>query len=115
MQMLFAIVGGVILAAALVATFFYYFLPSTSQPAVPARMDLLGAVNRDPLAAFGVGSAALAFLLWAWRGCKNYYSAAGSTSADAGCYETGWFSTERLPAAAAFLALSFILLLLRRR
>ena len=69
----------------------------------------------DPLAVLGVGSAVLAFLLWAWRGCKNYHSAAGSTSADAGCYETGWFSTERLPAVAAFLALSFILLLLRRR
>jgi hypothetical protein len=26
-----------------------------------------------------------------------------------------WFSNERLPAVAAFLALSFILLLLRRR
>ena len=59
--------------------------------------------ERDPLAVLGVGSAALAFLLWAW---PEYYFY-GSLQ--------GFFSTARLPAVAAFLALSFILLLLRRR
>ncbi len=69
----------------------------------PALSLLKQAWNRDRLAVLGVGSAALAFLLWAWPyewGLFYFYAA---------------FSTERLPAAAAFLALSFILLLLRRR
>ena len=62
----------------------------------------------DWLAVLGVGSAALAFLLWAWPECWL----------SPGCDRTTehWFSSaERLPAVAAFLALSFILLLLRRR
>jgi hypothetical protein len=57
--------------------------------------------ERDPLAVLGVGSAVVAFLLWAW---PEYYSY-GSLQ--------GFFSTDRLPAFAAFLVLSFILLLLR--
>ncbi len=63
-------------------------------------------VARDRLGVWGVGAAAIALLLWAWPGCVsgNGY----------GCIEE-WFSFERLPAVAAFLALSFILLLLRRR
>lgn len=71
--------------------------------ASPLFSFLAQAWARDPLAVAGVGSAVLAFLLWAWP------------------YEFGlfygylFFSTERLPAVAAFLALSFILLLLRRR
>ena len=112
MEMLFAIVGGVILAAALVATFFYYCLPSTSQPAVPARMDLLGAVNRDPLAAFGVGSAVIAFLVWAAP--APVFCVGTSVYSRFQCGQE-YFSLDRLPAVAAFLALSLILLLLRRR
>jgi hypothetical protein len=53
----------------------------------------------DWLAVFGVGSAMVAFLMWAIP--ANYYS--------------GLFSDERQTAVAVFLALSFILLLLRRR
>jgi hypothetical protein len=62
-------------------------------------------VQRDPLAALGIGSAAVAFLLWAIPG--------------ADCFGSGyscnieWFSPERLPAVAAFLALSVILLIVR--
>ena len=60
----------------------------------------------DLLAVLGVGSAVVAFLLWAlpreWRTFWEYQP-------------WPWFSDERLPAAGAFLALSFILLLLRRR
>jgi len=62
----------------------------------------------DRLAVLGVGSAVVAFLLWAWPGCWL----------SSGCERTTehWFSSaERLPAVAAFVALSFILLLLRRR
>ena len=71
--------------------------------ASPMFSFLAQAWARDRLAVAGVGSAVVAFLLWAWP------------------YEFGlfygylFFSTERLPAVAAFLALSFILLLLRRR
>ena len=72
-------------------------------PALYLFKKLKQAWARDRLAVAGVGSAVVAFLLWAWP------------------YEFGlfygylFFSTERLPAVAAFLALSFILLLLRRR
>jgi hypothetical protein len=58
---------------------------------------------RDRLAALGVGSAVVAFLLWAWPSVFFPF------------YFSGFFSMERLPAVAAFLAVSFILLLLRRR
>jgi hypothetical protein len=57
----------------------------------------------DDLAVFGVGAAVVAFLLWAWPQQWGYF------------YLNGIFEAERLPAVAAFLALSFILLLLRRR
>jgi hypothetical protein len=57
----------------------------------------------DWLAVLGVGSAVIAFLLWAWPQQWGYF------------YFNGIFEAERLPFAAAFLALSFILLLLRRR
>jgi hypothetical protein len=70
-------------------------------------------VVSDPLAFLGVGSATLAFLLWAvparvcwWGGSQNYPQPF--------CGQE-FFSLDRLPFAAAFLALSFILLLLRRR
>jgi hypothetical protein len=62
----------------------------------------------DLLAVLGVGSAVVAFLLWAWPGCSLY-------NALLMCSHEAWFSLARLPAVAAFLALSFILLLLRRR
>jgi hypothetical protein len=65
--------------------------------------------KRDRLAVAGVASAFVAFLLWAIP-ARN--SDGGANIID----EEGWaFSDERLPAVAAFLALSFILLLLRRR
>jgi hypothetical protein len=68
--------------------------------------------KRDPLAVLGVGSAVVAFLLWAVPTpvfCVG--TAAGSR------WQCGqeYFSEDRLPFAAAFIALSFILLLLRRR
>lgn len=62
----------------------------------------------DWLALLGVGSGVVAFLLWAWPECW--------LSARCERFTEHWFSSaERLPAVAAFLALSFILLLLRRR
>ncbi len=62
----------------------------------------------DLLAVLGVGSAVVAFLLWAWPECW--------WSSGCGRWTENWFSSaERLPAVAAFIALSFILLLLRRR
>ncbi len=68
---------------------------------------------RDPLAALGVGSAAVAFVLWAW---PSPWPSPWALEWWHGFFYFGpWFPTERLPAAAAFLALSFILLLLRRR
>jgi hypothetical protein len=70
----------------------------------PWRFDKLNSAwAQDRLAILGVGSAAIAFLLWAVPDCPypNFCS--------------DWFPDERLPAVAAFLALSFILLLLRRR
>lgn len=65
---------------------------------------LAQAWKRDPLAVVGVGSAALAFLLWAWP-----------AQATGRCCRTELFTESRLPSVASFLALSFILLLLRRR
>ena len=73
------------------------------------RDPLRSKVKRDPLAALGIGSGALAFLLWAIPG-EDCFSDSPYTSCP-----SEWFSPERLPAVAAFLALSFILLLLRRR
>ena len=66
-------------------------------------------VQRDPLAVLGVGSAVVAFLFWAIPGtyCSDSQNSFSCSSL--------WFSSERLPASAAFVALSFILLLLRRR
>jgi hypothetical protein len=65
--------------------------------------------KRDRLAVLGVGSAVVAFLLWAIPAQNRN---GGSNIID----EQAWaFSDARLEAVAAFLALSFILLLLRRR
>jgi len=55
--------------------------------------------GRDRLGVLGVGSAVVAFALWAFP-YGSYLQ---------------MFSMARLPAVAAFLALAFILLLLRRR
>ena len=60
-------------------------------------------LERDPLAFFGVGSAVVAFLLWAWP--TDFWLG----------IPIGAFTSTRLPAVAAFLVLCFILLLLRRR
>jgi hypothetical protein len=57
----------------------------------------------DDYAVLGAGSAVVAFLLWAWPEQWGYF------------YLDGIFEAERLPAVAAFIVLSFILLLLRRR
>ena len=65
--------------------------------------------QRDPLAALGVGSAAVAFLLWAlpvYCGTKFSFPV---------FYCEDFFSTERLTAIVALFALSVVLLLLRRR
>jgi hypothetical protein len=60
--------------------------------------------GRDRLGVLGVGSAVIAFVLWAFPYGSFTY----------GSY-LQMFSMTRLPAIAAFLALAFILLLLRRR
>ena len=63
----------------------------------------------DRLAVLGVGSAVVAFLLWAFPvWC-------GSIAALPEPYCQDFFSTERLPFVAAFFALAVISLLLRRR
>jgi hypothetical protein len=65
--------------------------------------------KRDRLGVLGVSSAVVAFALWAF---PFDYCGAGSGI----CTATQvFFTTERLPAIAALLALSFVLLLLRRR
>lgn len=66
--------------------------------------------KRDPLAVLGVGSAVVAFLLWAVPASVCWQSDTGSRL----CLQED-FSDVRLPAVAAFLVVSFILLLLRRR
>jgi hypothetical protein len=61
----------------------------------------------DWLAVLGVGSAVVAFLMWAIP--ANCYRDFG------GWYCSDLFSDERQTAVAVFLAFSFIVLLLRRR
>lgn len=63
--------------------------------------------NRDPLAVLGVGSAVVAFLMWAVPACL--VGALGCLT------EPEFFSYDRLPAVVGFYALAVILLLLRRR
>ncbi len=81
--------------------------------------------KRDPLGVLGVGSAVLAFALWAfpkWE-CDSveYIYNAGQPGWHPGqvrCTAQRFFdafSDERLPIAGAFLALAVIMLLLRRR
>jgi hypothetical protein len=62
----------------------------------------------DWLAVFGVGTAVVAFLLWAW-------SSPWPSRYNGFFWFEQWFTTDRLPAVAAFLVASFVLLLLRRR
>lgn len=63
-------------------------------------------LQRDPLAVIGIGAAVVAFLLWAMPYCGLFL----------GTYFCERpLTPERLPAAASFLALAVILLLLRRR
>ena len=89
--------------------------------------------KRDQLGVLGVGSAILAFVLWAFpvRGFVNYNlvqtQVLPSFIQSHGYFEdiSGlemfedvrlfWFTSERQEAAGAFLALTVILLLLRRR
>ena len=66
----------------------------------------------DWLAVFGVGAAVVAFLLWA---APTAVFCIGWTANQRWQCGQEYFSSDRLPFAAAFLALSFILLLLRRR
>ena len=65
--------------------------------------------KRDPLAVLGVGSAAVAFLLWAIPVPRCFQPGNVATCSS---YER-FFSPERLPAVAAFLVLSIILLIAR--
>ncbi len=108
------------LASALVSEFSPRFFPRLLEPVArrlePVARRLLrwvssrfAFVQRDPLAVLGVGSAVVAFLFWAIPGtyCSDSQNSFSCSSL--------WFSSERLPASAAFVALSFILLLLRRR
>ena len=62
----------------------------------------------DGFSVLGIVSAVAALLLWATPSYCNYYF-----PLDISCDR--FFEAERLPAVAAFLALAFILLLLRRR
>jgi hypothetical protein len=68
-----------------------------------AELRLRDHFHRDRLAVLGVGSAVVAFLLWAWPASFGLF------------YVNYFFPPERLPAVAAFFALAVISLLLRRR
>jgi hypothetical protein len=85
--------------------------------------------KRDQLGVLGVGAAVGAFVLWAfpkkciygifpcvefdfWEDLPTYSSFYSEESPNFSWY---WFTDVRLPAIAAVLALSFVLLLLRRR
>lgn len=84
--------------------------PTPLSPLSDAPDDYMNYGRRpvsDPLAGLGVGSAVVAFLLWAWP--VNCFRSAGWLNC------SDFFSDERLLAVVAFLVLSFILLLLRRR
>ena len=76
-------------------------------PVLAAKRPIVFQLRRvtDWFAVLGVGSAVVAFLLWAWP--ESYEPGNFSRSL--------FFEAERLPAVAVFLALSLILLLLRRR
>ena len=65
--------------------------------------------ERDPLAVLGVGSAVVAFLLWALPAPVFCVSSQNQR------FQCGQevFSLDRLPFTAAFLSLSFILLIAR--
>ena len=80
------------------------FRESWDLPKPPAFSRFESRPATDWLAVFGVGAAVIAFLLWAWP--------AQNTER---CCRPELFTDSRLPAVAAFLAVSFILLLLRRR
>jgi hypothetical protein len=82
--------------------------------------------KRDRFGVLGVGSAIVAFVLWAFPVRYLVISTAGNTTvieqpfwqslpSSAPMTSVRWFTDDRLPAIGAFLALSFILLLLRRR
>ena len=64
------------------------------------------AQERDPLAVLGIGSAAGAFLLWAWPACDG----ANYCALD----QQQWFSPFRYGEIAALLLLSLIFVLLRK-
>jgi hypothetical protein len=77
--------------------------------------------KRDRLGVLGIGSAIVAFGLWAFphSDCISevveFYNGGNDRFFRCTEYVVEVFSDERLLAAAAFLALAFILLLLRRR
>ena len=82
--------------------------------------------KRDRLGVLGVGAAVGAFVLWAFPMkffCEGTYcnevdfwiTRQSNFLGELPRYSWYWFTDARLPAIAAFLALSFVLLLLRRR
>ena len=89
------------------------YSPPTDWPprVLAAKRPIVYRLRRatDWFAVFGLGSAVVAFLLWAWPWDD------GICVWSISCWLSFSFSLERLPAVVAFLILSFILLLLRRR
>lgn len=78
-------------------------------PAVYLFGKFKQAWKHDPLAVLGLSAAASAFMLWAIPGADC------CQGSDYTSCSSAWFSPERLPAVAGFLAVTLVLLLLRRR
>jgi hypothetical protein len=100
--------------------------PANSRKHSGPMLKLRKLWERDRLGVLGVGSAVMAFVLWALPLKKGgwidfveldfWETLEGSNlSGESPRYMLYWFTDARLPAIAAFLALALILLLLRRR
>ena len=88
--------------------FFWLLAPPFVFVAVFKLIERFDSGWADGFSVLGIVSAVFALLLWATPSYCNYYF-----PLDISCDR--FFEAERLPAVAAFLALAFILLLLRRR
>ena len=88
--------------------FFWLLAPLFVLVAVFKLIELFDSGWADGFSVLGILSAVFALLLWAMPSYCNYYF-----PLDIGC--DPFFEAERLPAVVAFLVVSFILLLLRRR